>query len=155
MKNWAKTVQKLGNIWFWIHLCQGSKLIQTNWDYNVDREACAHISFYLVKLDPGPHFSVQRQSSSSHLIFYYCSRRISNPEQSSEEVESHWSTDCNQDKTVCYTGTTQPKTQSSRESVKCCRWLYRGGGGNGFIYTIPANANESINWLTGTFWTLL
>ena len=127
-----------------------------NWDYNVDREACAHISFYLVKLDPGAHFSVQRQSSLSHLFFYYCSRRISNPEQSSDEIEFHWSRDCNQDKTVCYTGTTQPKTQSSREIVECCRWLYRvGGGGKGFIYTIPANAKESLNWLTGTFWTLL
>ena len=29
--------------------------------------------------------------------------------------------ECNQDKTVCYTGTTQPKTQPSREGVKFCR----------------------------------
>ena len=27
--------------------------------------------------------------------------------------------------------------------------------GKEFIYTIPANAKESTNWFTGTFWTLL
>ena len=124
-------------------------------DYNVDREACAHISFYLVKLDPGVHFSLQRQSSSSHLVFYFCSRGISNSEQSSDETEFYWSRDCNQDKTVCSTRTIQPKTQSSREGVNFCRRLYRGRGGNGLIYTIPAKAKESINWLTGTFWALM
>ena len=56
---------------------------------------------------------------------------------------------------MCYTGTTQPKTQTSGEGVKFCRRLYRGGGGKGFIYTIPVSAKESINWLTGTFWALL
>ena len=34
-------------------------------DYNLDWEACANISFYLVKLDSGTLFSLQRQSSSS------------------------------------------------------------------------------------------
>ena len=29
-------------------------------DYNMDRETCSYISFYLVKLDPGTHFSLQR-----------------------------------------------------------------------------------------------
>ena len=86
-------------------------------------ELCAYISFYLVNLDPGTHFSLQRQSSSSHLIFYHCSRRISNSKQGSDQTKLYWSKDCNQDKTVCYTGTTQPKTQPSREVAKFCRWM--------------------------------
>ena len=147
----SKTVQELGNFWFWIYLCQG-RLLQANWDNNMDREACSYISFHLVKLDLGNHFSLQRQSSSSYLVFYYCSRRISNSEQSSDEIAFYWSRDCNQDKTVCCTGTTQPRTEPS---VDFCRWLYRGGGRKGFIYTIPPNAKQSINWLTGTFWALL
>ena len=53
----------------------------------MDREACAYISFYLVKLDPRIHFLVQRQFSSSHLVFYHRSRRISNSKQSSEEID--------------------------------------------------------------------
>ena len=65
--------------------------------------------FYLVKLDPGTHFTLQRQSSSSHLVFYHCSRRISNSKQNSDAIEVYWNRVCNQDKTVCYTGTTQPK----------------------------------------------
>ena len=56
-------------------------------DYNVDWKTCAHISFYLVKLDPGTHFSLQCQSSSSHLFFYHCSRGISNSRLSSDEIE--------------------------------------------------------------------
>ena len=64
------------------------------------------------------HISLQRQFSSSHIVFYHCSRRISNSKQSSDETELYWSRNCNQDKTVCYTGTTQPKMQSSREGVK-------------------------------------
>ena len=63
-------------------------------------------------------FSPQRQSSSSHLIFYHCSRRISNSKQSSDEIEFLWTRDCTQDKLVCYSATTQPKTQPSREGVK-------------------------------------
>ena len=51
--------------------------------------------------------------------------------------------DCNQDKTVCYTGTTQPRTAPSREAVKHCRSLFPGGGKGFIIYTIPANAKES------------
>ena len=108
-------------------------------------ESMFYISFNIVKLDSGNHFSLQRQSSSSHLVFHHCSRKISNSKQSSDEIEFHRSRDCNQDKTVCYTGTTQPKTQPSREGVKICRRLYRGGRGRGFIYTIPAYAKESIN----------
>ena len=108
--------------------------------------------FPSVKLDPGTHFSLQRQSASCHLVLYYCSRRISNSEQSSDEIDFYWSRDCNQDKTVCCTGTTKTKTQPR---VELCRWLYRGGGGKRFIYTIPANAKESIVGLTGTFWALL
>ena len=46
-----KIVQDFGNIRLWGHLCQ-RRLLQTNWDYNMDREACSYISFYLVKLDP-------------------------------------------------------------------------------------------------------
>ena len=130
------------------------KIIQANWNYNLDREACSYISFYLVKLDSGTHFFLQRQSSSSHLVFHHSSRRISNSKQSSDEIEFLWSRDCNQDKTVCHTGTTQPKTQLSGEGVKFCWWLYRGGG-KGFIYTNLADAKGSINWLTGTFWALL
>ena len=42
----------------------------------MDREPRAFIGFYLVKLDPGTHFSLQRQYSSSHLVFYGRSRRI-------------------------------------------------------------------------------
>ena len=39
---------------------------------------------------------------------------------------------------------------------KFCRWLYRGGRrGKRCIFTILANAKESINWLTGFFWALL
>ena len=152
---WAKTVEELVSIWLWVHLCQGSKLIQANWAYNVDREASAHISFHLAKLDPGTHFPLQRQSSLPHLVFYHCSRRISNSKQSSEEIDSFWSRDCNQNKTVRYTGTIQPKTQPSIEGVKLCRWYCRGRGGKWFIYTFPANAKESFNWLTGTIWALL
>ena len=76
------------------------------------------MSFYLVKLDPGTHFSLQRQSSSSHLFLYFRSRRISNSKQSSDETEFFWSGDCNLDKIVCITGTTQPKVEPSREVVK-------------------------------------
>ena len=115
----------------------------------------SYFSFYLVKLDPGTRLSLQRQTSLSHLVFYHCSRRISNSKQSSDEIEFYWNRDCNKDKTVCYTGTTQPKTQASREGVKICRWLCRGGGWKGFIYTIVADAKESINWLLGTFWAVL
>ena len=109
------------------------------------------ISFYLVKLDPGTQFSLQRQSPLSHFVFYHCSRRISNSKQSSDQIEFYWTRDCNQDKTVCYTGTTQPKMQPSREGVKICRWLCRGRG-KGFIYTFLADAKKSIIWLTGKFW---
>ena len=56
-------------------------------DYNMDREACTYISFYLVKLDPGTHFSLEPQSSSSHLIFHHCSRRISNSKQNSDGID--------------------------------------------------------------------
>ena len=151
IKKWSKTVEELGNIWLWVHLCQG-RIIQANWDYNVDWEACAHVSFHIVKLDPGTQFSPQHQSSSSHLVFYYCSRRMRNSKQSSNQTAFYWSRDCNQDNTMCYTGTAQPKTQ---RSVKFRKWVYRGGRGKGFIYTIPAYAKESINWLRGTFWALL
>ena len=34
--------------------------LQANWDYNMDREAWSYISLYLVKLDTGTHFSLQR-----------------------------------------------------------------------------------------------
>ena len=81
----------------------------------MDQQTCSDISFYLVKLDPGTHFSFERQSASSHLVFYHCSRRISNSKKSSDEIEFHRSRDCNQAKTVCYTGSTQPKMQPSRE----------------------------------------
>ena len=103
-----------------------------------------------LQLDHGTHFNRSRQPLSSYLIFYYCSQRISNSMQSSNEIEAHWSKDCNQDKTMWHTGTTQAKTQSSREYDKFCRWLYRGGG-KVFIYTNSAFAKESIIWLTGTF----
>ena len=145
-------LQEFGNVWLWVHLGYGRR-IQANWKYNADREACAHISFYLAKLDPGTHFSLQRQSSSFHLVFSYCSRRISNSKQISDEIEFYWSRDCDQDKTVFYTGATQIKTQASREDVENCRWLCRGGG-RGVVYTIPANAKK-IPWLTGTLWVLL
>ena len=105
------------------------------------REACAYISFYLLKLDPGTHFLLQRQSLLSHLVFHHRSRRINNSKQSSDETELYWSRDCNQGKTVYYTGTTQPKTQPSRERVEFCRSLFRGGG-KSIIYTIPANAKK-------------
>ena len=82
---------------------------------------------------------------------FHRSRRISNSKQSSDEIKFYWSRDCNQNKTVCYTGTTQPKTEPSGEGVKFCRWLFCGGGKR-LIYTIFAYAKESINWLTGTFW---
>ena len=36
----------------------------------MDRDAGSYIKFYLVKLDPGTHFSLQRLSSSSHLVFF-------------------------------------------------------------------------------------
>ena len=52
----SKNCSRTWQYWVWIHLCQGSKLIQANWNYNVDREACAYISFHLVKLDTGTHF---------------------------------------------------------------------------------------------------
>ena len=52
-----------------------------------DNPTMTIVSFYLVKLDSGTHFSLQRQSSSSHLVFYYRSRRISNAKQSSDEIE--------------------------------------------------------------------
>ena len=45
---------------------------------------------------------------------------------------------------MCYTETTQPKTEPSIECVEFCKRLYRGAGGKGIIYTIPANATESI-----------
>ena len=59
-------------------ICVKEDSYQANGDNNVDRETCTNISFYLIKLDLGTHFSVQRQSSSSHLVFYHCPRRISN-----------------------------------------------------------------------------
>ena len=108
-QEWAKTVQEIGKIWLWVHLC-GGRLIQANWNYNVDREACAYISFYLVKLDPGTQFSLKRQPSTSHIVFDHRSRGISNSKQNSHQIAFYWSRDCNKDKTVCYTGTTQPKT---------------------------------------------
>ena len=43
--------------------------------------------FHLVKLDPGTHFSLQRQSSSSHLVFYHRSRGMSYSKQNSDEIE--------------------------------------------------------------------
>ena len=46
-----------------------------------------HTSFYLNKLDPGSRFFWQRQSSLSHLVFYYGSRRIGNSKQSPDETE--------------------------------------------------------------------
>ena len=45
------------------------------------------ISFYLVKFDPETLFFLQRQTSSSHLVFYYRSRGTSNSEQSPEGTE--------------------------------------------------------------------
>ena len=91
-------------------------------------EGCTFISFYFVKLDTGTHFSLQRQSSPSHLVFYYGSRRISNSEQSSDETEFFEVETAIKIK-LCCTGTTQPKTQPSREGVKFFRGLFRGGGG--------------------------
>ena len=38
-------------------------------------------------LIPEPIFLCKRQSSSSHLVFYHCSRRISNSKQSSDKIE--------------------------------------------------------------------
>ena len=38
----------------------------------MDWEACAYISFYFVKFDPGTLFYLQSQSLSSHLVFYHC-----------------------------------------------------------------------------------
>ena len=111
--------------------------------------------FISSNLIPENPCSLQRQSSSFHFVFYHCSQSISNSKQSWDEIRFYWSRDCNQNKTVCYTGTTQPKTQPSREVVKFCSWLYRGCEGKRFMYTIPANAKESIIWLTGTIWALL
>ena len=47
-----------------------------------------------------------------------CFRRISNSKQSSDEIEFFWSRDCNQDTTVCFSRTTQSKTQPSGEASK-------------------------------------
>ena len=58
-KNCSKTWQKLT-------LSRFVSRKQEEEDYNVDREACAHISFYLVKLDPGTHFLCN--ANPNHLI---------------------------------------------------------------------------------------
>ena len=77
-----------------------------------------------------------------HLYEDYCSLKTSNSKDSSEEIKFYCSRDCSEDITVSYTETTQPRTQPSAEGVEFCKRLYRGGGKT-FIYTIPANANES------------
>ena len=112
----------------------------------MDREACAYISFDTVIFDTGTHFSLQRQSSSSHLVFYHCSRTISNSKQNSDEYEFFWSGDWNQDKTVYYTGTTQPEMETSRAGVKFCRRLFRGGGKYLFAQLLQMQKSQLIDF---------
>ena len=103
-------------------------------------------------LIPEPNFLCN--ANLDHIILSFITALEGLATQSSDEIEFYWSRDCKQDNTVCYTGTTQPMTQSSREGVKLCIWLHRWGV-NWFIYTIPATAKESKNWLTGFFWALM
>ena len=113
-------------------------------------EACAHISSISSKLIPEPIFLCN--ANSNHLILSFITALEGLATQSKAQMKLNFiEVETAIKMKLCATleQLNQRRNRTERAS-HFCRGLYRGVGGNGLFYTIPANTNESINWLTGT-----
>ena len=52
----------------------------------MEQEGCTLISFFFVKVDSRAPFTFESQTPLSRIIVYYCSRKISHPKQSLDEI---------------------------------------------------------------------
>ena len=72
-------------------------------------------------LIPEPIFLCNANPHYLISFFITALERLATQSKAQMKLSLFWSRDCKQDKTVCCNGTTQPKTQPSREGVKFCR----------------------------------
>ena len=83
---WPRALQKHGKLRFWIRLCAARKTLRYRY-YTLDRQACSIICINFIQFDWRTNLFLQLQSGSSESVICWCSRWISNTEQSANGVE--------------------------------------------------------------------